>query len=66
MAGPGGNYPPGFVLEVDTDIGQQMVDQGAAEWVAPKRQVPLERAVIKPVEKAVQQPIKTKKQNKKR
>jgi hypothetical protein len=53
MAGPGGNHSPGFVMEVDADIGQQLVDQGAAEWVAPVRQKPIERAVKAPVEKAV-------------
>lgn len=53
MAGPEGNYSPGFFLEVDADIGQQMVDQGAAEWMPPKRQKPIERAVIAPVEKVV-------------
>ena len=53
MAGPGGNYNPGSVIEIDADIGQQLVDQKAAEWVAPVRQKPIERAVEAPVEKAV-------------
>ena len=56
MAGPDGNYSPGFVMEVDADIGQQMVDQGAAEWLPPVRQQPIERAVKAPVEKAVVEP----------
>jgi hypothetical protein len=52
MAGPDGNHSPGFVMKVDADIGQQLVDQGAAEWVAPIRQQPIERAVVDPVERA--------------
>lgn len=48
MAGPDGNFPPGFVMEVNADIGQQLVDQGVAEWVAPVRQKPVERAVKQP------------------
>lgn len=55
MAGPDGNHPPGFVITVDADIGQQMVDQNAAEWVTPQRQAPVERAVTQPKEKAVRQ-----------
>lgn len=57
MAGPGGNYNPGSVIEIDADIGQQLVDQKAAEWVAPVRQKPIERAVVEPVEKAVKEPV---------
>lgn len=56
MAGPDGNYSPGFIMEVDADVGQQLVDQGAAEWLPPKRQQPVERAVKLPVEKAVATP----------
>lgn len=61
MAGPGGNYPPGFIIEIDADTGQQMVDQGAAEWVAPQRQKPIEQAVAMPLEKAEKKPKKPKK-----
>ena len=46
MAGPDGNFPPGFVMEIDADKGQELVNQGAAEWVAPIRQKPIERAVV--------------------
>ena len=53
MAGPGGNYNPGFLMEVEADRGQLLVDAGAAEWVAPVRQKPIERAVVEPVERAV-------------
>lgn len=45
MAGPGGNHSPGSVITVDADVGQSLVDQGMAEWVAPKRQQPLEYAI---------------------
>lgn len=48
MAGPNGNYSAGTTLEVDADIGQKLVDQKAAEWIAPKRQKPIEKAVIEP------------------
>jgi hypothetical protein len=48
MAGPEGNHAPGFVMEVDADIGQQLVDQKAAEWIAPVRQPVIERAVKQP------------------
>jgi len=58
MAGPGGNYNPGSVIEIDAGIGQQLVDQKAAEWIAPVRQKPIERAVVEPVEKAVKPEVK--------
>ena len=45
MAGPDGNFPPGFVMDIDADEGQKLVDQGAAEWVAPPRHKPIERAI---------------------
>ena len=56
MAGPEGNFDPGLLMEVDAGIGQQLVDQKAAEWVAPVRQKPIERAVVEPVEVAVVEP----------
>jgi hypothetical protein len=45
MAGPDGNFPPGFVMEINADEGQKLVDFGAAEWVAPPRHESIERAV---------------------
>lgn len=57
MAGPDGNYSPGHVMEIAADIGQQLVDQDAAEWLPPVRQQPIERAVKAPVEKGVAEPV---------
>jgi hypothetical protein len=64
MAGPDGNHSPGFVMKVDADTGQQLVDQGAAEWVAPIRQKPIERAVVEPVERATVETVEKEKPEK--
>ena len=45
MAGPDGNYPPGSVISIDANKGQELVDAGAAEWITPKRQKHIEKAV---------------------
>lgn len=41
MAGPGGNFPPGFVIDMDPKTAHQLVAQNAAEWVDR----PIEKAV---------------------
>ena len=35
MAGPEGNYPPGTVIEVENEIGMQLINGGHAEDITP-------------------------------
>lgn len=53
MAGPGGNWAPGDVIEVDENVGREMAADGFAEIVAEDDDAPVEMAAKPPAEAAV-------------